>query len=88
MALGDRMTTFLTVAYASFVAWAARWPSDWLFEAALDWMAEAERWQRIADGARSCGLEQARAEYKRDECIAESERLARKAIRRMPWRLV
>jgi hypothetical protein len=82
------VTTVLAVAYASFVAWAARWPSDWLFEAALDWMAEAERWQRIADGARSCGIEVSSAECKRDECFAEGERLARKAIRRMPWRLV
>lgn len=82
------MTTVLAVAYASFIAWAARWPSDWLFEEALAWMAEAERWQRIADGASNDGLALSRAEYKRDECFAEGERLARKAIRRMPWRLI
>jgi hypothetical protein len=81
------MTTVLAVAYASFIAWAARWPSDWLFEAALDWMAEAERLDAIRRDPRNM-IDLRELTDRRDECFAEGERLARKAIRRMPWRLV
>lgn len=82
------MTTFLTVAYASFIAWAARWPSDWLFEEALTYYAAAERWDAMRLQCTVSLSQHGDFARRRDECFAEGERLARKAIRRMPWRLV
>jgi hypothetical protein len=75
-------------ALSALIAWLVRRPSSELFEAANDYYGEAEHWQaRAADKREPPGLVSAAIE-RRALCLSEAAALARKALRRMPWKLL
>ena len=82
------MTALIGLAlFAALICWAARAPSEAIFEDAMTYYAAAERWQRRlvspGDNAPAAYLAEMR-----DACLARGAELTRKALRRMPWRLL
>jgi hypothetical protein len=75
-------------ALSALIAWLVRRPSSELFAEADSYYAAAERWQRAGDAAMSGGLEELHADRKRDLCLRDGHALTRKALRRMPWKLL
>lgn len=83
------MTPFLgLLAMSALIAWLVRQPSDELFAEADSYYAAAERWDRVLGDPREPTQRVSEALAKRNACLETGAALTRKALRRMPWKLV
>jgi hypothetical protein len=74
-------------AMSALIAWCVRQPSDELFEDAHCWLDAADRWQECMRDPRAIG-NHVDLVRRRNACRKHGIALARKALRRMPWKLI
>jgi hypothetical protein len=82
------MSPFLGfAAMSALIAWLVRRPSSELFEEADSYYAAAEHWQqRLRDPQYL--MEVGDYVRRRNACLQAAAALTRKALRRMPWKLL
>jgi hypothetical protein len=86
---GDAVTTLAGIlAMSALIAWLARQPSAELFEEADGWFTAAERWEAKFHDEHAmtwCGDFIRRSHA---DSLETAHALTRKALRRMPWKLM
>jgi hypothetical protein len=86
---GDAMTALYgIIAMSAFIAWCARQPSAELFEDAHCWLDAADRWEAKFQDEHAmtwCGDFIRRSHA---DSLETAHALTRKALRRMPWKLI